>query len=228
MDNVFGSEIKTRTFLKKLKDELFLALPGLEAHLRLAPEIRVNDIKEGITPDHALESAVLIILYPFDNRLHTVVILRNEYDGTHSGQISLPGGKAEKSDTDFKYTALREAHEEIGIVPSEMEIIGQLSRFYVRPSNFIIYPFIAYCGQRPDFRADATEVQRIIEIDILNEIHFEKIMTKTITFKNNQQVSAPGFEISGEFMWGATAMIFSELIEILNRVAEKSKQIKLI
>jgi 8-oxo-dGTP pyrophosphatase MutT (NUDIX family) len=221
MDTLFSSEIKTRTFLKKLKDELLLNLPGVEAHLRLAPELRVNDIKEGITPDHALESAVLIILYPFNRRLHTVVILRNEYDGAHSGQISLPGGKAEESDIDFKHTALREAQEEIGIIPSEMEIIGQLSRFYVRPSNFIIYPFIAYCPQRPVFYPDITEVQRIIEIDINNEISFTKKVNRTLTFKNNMQVTAPGFKVGSEFMWGATAMIFSELIQVLNSVAGK-------
>ena len=222
MDTIFRSETETRTFLKKLKDELLLSLPGVDAHLRLAPEIRVNDIKEGITPDHAQESAVLIILYPLNRQLYTVVILRNEYDGAHSGQISLPGGKAEKSDVDFIHTALREAQEEIGIIPSKMEIIGQLSRFYVRPSNFIIYPYIAYCAWRPDFHPDPTEVQRVIEIDIMNEISLEKIVNKTITFRNLLQVNAPGFEISGEFMWGATAMIFSELIQVLKNVLDKS------
>jgi 8-oxo-dGTP pyrophosphatase MutT (NUDIX family) len=116
---------------------------------------------------------------------------------------------------------LREAEEEIGIIPSEMEILGQLSRFYVRPSNFIIYPYIAYCPYRPDFHPDATEVQRIIEIDVFDEINPDRIVNKTITFKNGMQVNAPGFEISGEFMWGATAMIFSELIHILKNVTEK-------
>ena len=95
------------------------------------------------------------------------------------------------------------------------------SRFYVRPSNFVIYPFIAYSLQRPDFHPDATEVQRIIEIDIFKEISFETLVYKTITFKNNMQLNAPGFEIGGEFMWGATAMIFSELIHVLKNVAEK-------
>jgi 8-oxo-dGTP pyrophosphatase MutT (NUDIX family) len=224
MNFIFTSETNTKDFFEKLKAELMSALPGVDAHLRLAPEMRVTDLKLGVTPDHAIESAVLIILYPFKNRLHTVVILRNEYDGAHSGQISLPGGKSEASDIDFEHTALREAQEEIGIIPSTMEIIGLLSRFYVRPSNFVINPYIAYCAQRPDFHPDPTEVQRIIEIDIFNEVNPETIVYKTITFKNSMQVNAPGFEVGGEFMWGATAMIFSELIHVLNNVAEKSKR----
>jgi len=221
MNYIFSSEANILDFFGKLKTELLSDLPGVNAHLRLAPEMRINDLKSGATPDHALESAVLILLYPFNNRLHTVVILRNEYNGAHSGQISLPGGKAEKSDIDFQHTALREAEEETGIIPSEMEILGQLSRFYVRPSNFIIYPYIAYCPYRPDFHPDATEVQRIIEIDVFDEINPDRIVNKTIAFKNGMQVNAPGFEIGGEFMWGATAMIFSELIHILKNVTEK-------
>jgi 8-oxo-dGTP pyrophosphatase MutT (NUDIX family) len=221
MNYIFASEANTKDFFKKLKAELLSPLPGVNAHVLLAPEVRINDLKTGATPDHALESAVLIILYPYNKKLHTVVILRNEYDGAHSGQISLPGGKAEKSDKDFEHTALREAQEEIGIIPSDLEIIGQLTRFYVRPSNFIIYPYIAYCSYRPDFQPDATEVQRIIEIDISSDITPERIANKTITFKNNMQVNAPGFEVGGEFMWGATAMIFSELIHVLKNVVEK-------
>ena len=225
MNYSFTSVQRTQLFKDQLKAELLLSLPGVNAHLRLAPEIRINDLKTGQPPIHAMESAVLIILYPSDDRLHTVVILRNEYDGAHSGQISLPGGKKEESDADFMQTALREAKEEIGIIPADMEIVGQLSRFYVRPSNFIIYPFIAFCKKRPEFHPDAIEVQRVIEIDVLNEISYSKIANRTLFFKNNIQVDAPGFLVGNEFMWGATAMIFSELLHVLENVAEKLKQI---
>ena len=224
MDYLLKSIQEIQTFISTLKAELLLELPGVDAHLQLAPEIRIKDLKTGQPPAHALESAVLIILYPFNKRLHTVVILRNEYDGAHSGQISLPGGKAEASDIDFKNTALREAQEEIGIIPAEMEIIGQLSMFYVRPSNFIIYPFIAYCARRPEFKPDPFEVQKVIEIDIFKEISYENTVNQTLTFKNHAQVNAPGFPLGGEFMWGATAMIFSELLQVLTSVVEKLDQ----
>ncbi len=221
MNHFFDSNQPIRIFIDQLKADLLLDLPGLDAHVKLAPEIRIHDLKTLPHPSNARESAVLIILYPYMNHLHTVVILRNEYDGTHSGQISLPGGKTEKSDIDFKYTAMREAQEEIGIIPSELEVIGQLSRFYVIPSNFIIYPYIAYCAHRPVFHPNPFEVQRIIEIDVFNEISYEKIVNRTLRFKNNVEVDAPGFAVSGEFMWGATAMIFSELLHVLKSSANK-------
>lgn len=224
MTTIFESEASTIQFLRLLRSELDHALPGVDAHLRLAPEIRVRDLKTGETPANALESSVLILLYPVDGRLHTVVILRNEYDGAHSGQISLPGGKREASDTSFEHTALREAKEEIGINPAEIEIIGQLSRFYVKPSNFIIYPFIGYTQARPEFVPDSNEVQKIIEIDIFREINYLNIVNKKLSFRNSIQINAPGFMVGGEFMWGATAMIFSELLHVIDNAVKKPEQ----
>lgn len=224
MDYKFSSEIEIKKFIEVLKIRLLQELPSVNAHLRLAPQMRIDDLKSGITPTNAVDSAVLFVLYPIENKLFTAVILRNEYEGAHSGQISLPGGKRENSDIDFQQTALREAKEEIGIVPEKLEIIGQLSRFYVRPSNFVIYPFIAFQPERPIFHPDPTEVQRIIEIDIFEEMNFDKILNKTLTFKNNIKVDAPGFVVGNEFLWGATAMIFSELMHVLNAAMTKSGQ----
>ncbi|MFZ4548986.1 MAG: NUDIX hydrolase [Bacteroidales bacterium] len=221
MNNYFATSSGIQLFKNQLRAELALEMPGTAAHLRLAPEMRIEDIKTGRLPAGAVESAVLILLYPKNVRLHTVVILRNEYDGVHSGQISLPGGKKEQTDIDFKATALREAQEEIGIIPEKFEVLGQLSPFYVRPSNFIIYPFIAFQKEQPEFHRDPTEVQRIIEIDLQNETTYENIEKRTLTFKNNFQVIAPGFVVGNEFMWGATAMIFSELIHVLKNMTDK-------
>jgi 8-oxo-dGTP pyrophosphatase MutT (NUDIX family) len=225
MNDLFAFESTATEFIGLLKDYLKKRLPGVNAHLLLAPEARIDDLKKGIIRPDAVNSAVLLLLYPFQNKLYTAVILRNEYDGVHSGQISLPGGKAEEADPDYIHTALRESQEEIGINPSEVEMIGPLSKFYVRPSNYIVYPFVGYMPEKPVFQPDPTEVQRIIEIDIFNELSFDKIVNKTLTFRHNLQVSAPGFEVSGEFLWGATAMIFSELIYVLHEVtADLNKQ----
>lgn len=211
----------TDLFLQLLSTELENELPGIDAHLLLAPEARFEDIKSGRMPENPIESAVLILLYVVENKLFTAVILRNEYDGAHSGQISLPGGKREKTDTDFMHTAIREANEEIGVNPDKIHILGQLSRFYVRPSNFIVYPIVAFQSERPSFIPDPSEVQRVIEIDIFSEIDYSKIIRKVLNFKNNIKVTAPGFEVGGEFMWGATAMILSELIQVLTDVKHK-------
>lgn len=218
MNYTFTLQSEFREFIERLKNELHESLPGVEAHLKLAPEMRVNDLKEGKTPAHAIESAILILLYPLNYRLHTAVILRNEYDGVHSGQISFPGGKAEPAEFDFIDTALREAEEEVGISPTEVEVVGQLSPFYVRPSNFVVYPVVGFMPVRPEFHPDASEVQRIIEIDIYKELIFNNIISRTLTFKNNYQVDAPGFEVGGEFLWGATAMIVSELLHVLHKL----------
>lgn len=227
MNHWFTSVDKIHLFLEQLKTELLTELPGVEAHLKLAPEIRYNELKTENIPDDAMESAVLILLYPIDKQLYTVVILRNKYDGAHSGQISLPGGKREESDKDFMQTALREAQEEIGINLENIEIIGQLSRFYVKPSNFIIYPFIAFQSERPVFHPDPKEVQRVIEINISEEISYPMIASKTLTFRNSIRINAPGFNIGNEFMWGATAMIFSELLQVLISTNENLSQLKI-
>lgn len=217
---------KVKLLVNILRAKLNDGLPGTDAHLRLAPALRKKDLLPGSLPNSARDSAVLIVLYPFKKRLHTVVILRNEYDGAHSGQISLPGGKAEESDSTFLHTALREAQEEIGINPEDMDVIGSLSTFYVGPSNFVIYPYLAFSAQRPVFRPDPAEVQKIIEIDVFGELRFEKIVHKELTFKNGFQITAPGFALGREFMWGATAMIISELITLLGEAeAEMGKSV---
>lgn len=208
--------------IKNLQKALSDSLPGKGAHLLLAPEIRKGEILMGKIPSSAQEGAVLILLYKKKSSIHTVVILRNEYDGIHSGQISLPGGKKEVEDTDFIATALRETYEEIGIPKDSVQIIGELSTFYVIPSNFVIHPFIGVLSKPPAFIPDASEVQRIIEIDVLNDLIYDKVTYRELFFRNSMTITAPGFNVDNEFMWGATAMIYSELISILERIPKSN------
>ena len=209
---------KIEKFIESLQQRLESSLPGVESQLKLAPVHRLKELQEE-SPDEAVQSSVLLLLYPYNNKLYTHVILRAEYEGIHSGQISLPGGRMEDSDSDHLETALREAHEETGIDISKVRILGALSRLYINRSNYVVFPFVGYTPERPSFKADPVEVQEIIEIEIADLMKPDALVYKTMFFKNGYSLSAPGFQIRNHFMWGATAMIFSEFLDIIQAIS---------
>lgn len=153
-------------------------LPGLLTQLKMAPATRLAEIaKSQLTIEHKdylgkipRKSAVLILLYPKNNSTHLVMMVRATDDTVHSGQVSFPGGKVEKNDQTISHTALREAHEEIGVIPESVEIIGKLTKLYIPPSNFDVYPVIGYTNTTPVFITN-NEVQKILEIDLPHQ-HF--------------------------------------------------------
>lgn len=200
----------------KLKHALSGALPGWEAQRKMInfSRPRAEDV-ETIDPG-ANRGAVLILIYPKDGEDHVVLILRNTYDGVHSGQVGLPGGKVEKSDRDLMATALREAHEEVGILPAEVEILGGLSPVYIPPSRFLVYPYVGISEKRPDFQRDPTEVAKIIEAPVEKFLDPAYRKEKTI-FVNSEktELAIKYFDIQDQVVWGATAMIMSEFSEIV-------------
>ena len=132
-----------RNFLDCLKKRFKIELPGEEAQFSMAPfsRERIREIpKQNYSPKL---SAVLILLFPHNNSINTVLIQRPEYAGIHSGQIAFPGGKFEDDDIELSRTALRETSEEIGIITENIEIIGSLTDIYITPSNFLVRPFVA-------------------------------------------------------------------------------------
>lgn len=162
------------------------------------------------------KSAVLILLFPENGQLKTVVIKRSEYDGVHSGQIAFPGGKNEKDDIDFAATALRETREEIGVEADLIEIIGQLTDLYILPSNFQVKAFVGYCARKPDYVLDKKEVQSVIELNIDDLYNEQNILEKEFSSASRgMKIKAPYFSVNGIEIWGATAMIISELLEVL-------------
>lgn len=197
-------------FIEKIKLRLQEPLPGEDAQLVMAPSRRQFPEEFVVHPD-AKKSAVLVLLFPFDTTIHTILIQRPVYEGVHSGQVSFPGGKYEEGDLDLSFTALREASEEVGIKIKNVEIIGKMTDLYIRPSNFLVSPFIAYTDRKPDFVIDKHEVQKIISVDLFalgnNEIKSEKI----IIHSSGNKIKTPYYEIEGLTVWGATAMIISEL-----------------
>lgn len=202
-------------FKQRLSMRLSEALPGKEAQYRLAPVHRLLEKESNTIPDHAIESSVLLALFPENNSVKSVVILRNEYDGVHSGQVSLPGGRKEPSDKSNYHTALRETKEEIGIPPDMLNYCGTLTSLYISRSNFNVFPFVATTEFLPAFIIDNREVKELIVFDLLDIIPPGARKEKKFRLRNNFTFNAPGFLVGGHFMWGATAMIFSEFLQVI-------------
>ena len=205
-------------FIDQLKNSLSKGVPGEDIQFLMAPlnRDRIKELsKKNYTPK---KSAVLILLFPIENTIYTVLIERPEYKGVHSGQIAFPGGKFEETDTDLKQTALREAFEEVGVIADSVEIIGNLTDVYIPPSNFLVTPFIGYTNKLPDFIPDPREVKKIITVD-LNELNDPKLKgVKTIVNSTGYKIKTPYYEIEGFTIWGATAMMISELNAVVESI----------
>jgi 8-oxo-dGTP pyrophosphatase MutT (NUDIX family) len=144
---------------------------------------------------------------------------RPEYDGTHSGQVSFPGGKVEEFDEDRIATALREAREEVRIIPEEVTILGQLSELYIPPSNFLVFPIVGYSNKRPDFIPDEREVVDIIELPLAEILKPENIGTTSIVANKIFRFDSPTFVFNERIVWGATAMMLAELKVLLEEIS---------
>ncbi|HWA33983.1 MAG TPA: CoA pyrophosphatase [Cyclobacteriaceae bacterium] len=197
------------TFVSNLSVRLERPLPGAAAHepMRATPS-------GNLRPDFQHKSAprpgsVLILLYPDEGKIKFPLTKRAEYNGAHSGQVSFPGGKSEGSESRIS-TALREGEEEIGINKSEIKVIGQLTEFFVIPSNFIITPVVAYQPSKPVFRPDPFEVVRVLEASVEDILDEASIRIKEITAAKVYQLMAPHFVVEHEIVWGATAMMLNE------------------
>jgi 8-oxo-dGTP pyrophosphatase MutT (NUDIX family) len=194
------------------KEVLLSPLPGEKAQQLMAPRFRGTFSHDA---DPAL-AAVMILMYPAGKKLSLVLIRRNAYPGHHSDQISLPGGMKERSDASLEDTARRETCEELGI-PGSMEILGSLTPLYIPVSNYLVTPFVGWLDRRPDFQPDGSEVQYIIEapIDSLND---PRNRSEERMFRHGTDMVAPCYLVGDEVVWGATAMILSEYLELASKM----------
>lgn len=158
---------------------------------------------------------MLVLLYPHSstNDLWLTLIKRPDYEGVHAGQICLPGGRRESAET-LEQTALRETHEEIGVDPGQVTLIGRLSPFYVPPSNHQVYPFVGYAMDRPQFQPCATEVAELIEQPLAALLDPANRRQEVRDLKRWGRTQVPYFAMGTHKVWGATAMMLSEFVEL--------------
>jgi 8-oxo-dGTP pyrophosphatase MutT (NUDIX family) len=191
----------------------------MEAHRRMAPQRLPGREPDLAMPGDCRRGGVLVLLYPRAGQLYLVLTRRTDTVGSHKGQISLPGGAWERGES-LVQTALRETCEELGVPPDGSEVIGQLSSLYIPPSNYCIYPFVAYRPVPPVFRPDPLEVAQVLELPLalLLDPDIQKVeYWSDSRFDSPRRV--PFFDIRGEVVWGATAMILSELVALLEEGA---------
>lgn len=203
---------------QKLKLRLAMPLPGNDAQLQMSHTERRIWMNKFTIPDNRKEGAVLILFFPHEGKIKFPLIVRNEYDGVHSGQVALPGGKKELQDADLAATSLRETQEEIGIDPSNISLLGKMTQLYIPPSNFLVTPYIGIAHDTPVFNPDPSEVAEIFFVEADDLINEKFVDTRDIKVSSGTLLQSPVFTFHNKTIWGATAMMLSELKIIFKEI----------
>lgn len=207
----------TSDWLRRLRSRMAQPLPGIEAQLRMAPQPRVNWDPLRF-PEGARDGAALLLVYPHDDTLQLPLTVRGSGMRNHTGQVSLPGGRVDAGES-FEDAALREAEEEIGVDPRTVELIGRLTPLHIPVSGYILHPVVGFTSMRPAFQRAEWEVARIIEapVPLLSDPRTRKREMRTRTVNGQAvEIDVPFYDIDGEKVWGATAMVLAEFCAILS------------
>lgn len=204
------------SFLHKIEQIKGATPMGIDAHRLMIPAERIPYLyADDFATHNPRASAVMMLLYPKGLKTHVLLIERATYKGVHSGQVGFPGGKYEQEDADLLHTALRETQEEVGIEDKDIQIIQPYTKIYIPPSNFFVQPYLGISRKELLFIPDAFEVANIIELPL--DILMEDQLIQTVEMKTSYAswTQVPAFVYKGYTIWGATAMMLSELKETL-------------
>jgi 8-oxo-dGTP pyrophosphatase MutT (NUDIX family) len=195
-----------------LSNKLNEPLPGKKAHFTMIPSTRLREFDP--IPETARKSSVLLLLFEKRGIIYTLLTLRTVYKGVHSAQVSFPGGSFSDDDLTLEETALRETEEETGIEKAKINIIGSLTELYIPPSNFIVTPFIGYTTDEFKLLPDPVEVEKIFRVELSELMGNKNIKTKKIRIQSGLEFDTLYYDVCGQTVWGATAMILREFSEI--------------
>jgi 8-oxo-dGTP pyrophosphatase MutT (NUDIX family) len=201
--------------LRILEEKFAGPMPGFKAQMRMTPNPRPGNRLYFEVENSSIKAGVLLLFYPFKDKLFLVFTCRTENVDFHKGQISLPGGRQEPEES-LEQTALREAQEELKIDPDSVRILGRLTPLYIPPSNYCIYPIAGFAETRPDFQPAAQEVAEVLEIPLKHFLDSENTHKETWVIRGGE-VEVPFYLFRGHKIWGATAMVLAELVEVLKR-----------
>jgi 8-oxo-dGTP pyrophosphatase MutT (NUDIX family) len=197
-----------------LKSRLAGTLPGIEAQIRFAPDLLQKAWRTGQFPANSRPAAALLLLYPHGPGASVALTVRSSSLTRHPGQISLPGGATNPGET-IAQAALREAAEEVGVDPSIVRILGELTPVHVIVSGFTLHPVVGITDVRPAFQPDPGEVEEVLEVS-LEDLRDASRIRKGTRIREGVAVEYPYFDLLGHQVWGATAMVLGEFICLLD------------
>ena len=207
-------------FLIRISKVKNIPLPAQVSQFKMAPPFRLELLeknKEAIK--FAKKAGVLALFYPdIFQQTNLVLILRKSYEGVHSAQVGFPGGKLEPNDESLEHAALRETFEEIGVPVDDIKVLSPLTEVYIPPSNFFVQPYLGFSNKTPRFIKDENEVEAIIEISLGHFIDDNMVISKRVSTSYKVEVEVPAFSLNGHVVWGATAMILSEIKDLLKQL----------
>lgn len=196
-----------------LRERLAKTLPGIDAQIRFAPEMLKAAWRTGQLPTESRQAAALLLLYPHQDGAAVALTVRDSNLARHPGQISLPGGATDPGET-LAQAALREAAEEIGVDPTTVRILGELTPVHVLVSGFTLHPVVGLTDRRPAFSPAPGEVAQILEVS-LDDLRDASRIRQGTRIREGVAVEYPYFDLLGHQVWGATAMVLGEFIRLL-------------